>query len=481
MSVAATPSQNSLSTSRGLRVLAGVLFLFACCRLVLPGDTYFVNDEPLLLLRALDDNAAGKMTSFGLRGSRGVDYGPFAIWVYRLGLSLTHNLLAILTVKIALIASITGLCIYHLAKLCPQLFAPFGVVALLSPYLWFYGRDLWDNSFVIPLSAGAVVSYLIFCKSKKVVFLFLAAIAATFSFLTHLMVIPLLASLAAHFVIFHFHWLKKNFVAAAAIAITCLAISYPYLTHLLKQHPGNSIATGDLGHLLTPLMGPRFFTDLGLEYILDSHWVRPFSGIALYLWWAVLGVTAIAYPIAWWGIVFAALELWISRNERSLLFHMCFLSIVGLAVQMLLSVSYRLIPAPYIHNSLWVFYFFFLWLGATRLSKFHFGKKALGVYVTSLALGLVALIADVHTRGGNREQHFGPTLANQLAIAHQISLYENTPVTSDARYAKEFPWAVEALKRLSNENPGKKAQSLRIVYETPANSTLGKVKLEVEN
>ncbi|MBI5508688.1 MAG: hypothetical protein HY903_08035 [Deltaproteobacteria bacterium] len=61
-------------------------------RCVWPGDTQWINDEPLLLAKAAAMNATGTLATEGLRGTVGVTYGPGAVWIYAGLLRLTCDL-----------------------------------------------------------------------------------------------------------------------------------------------------------------------------------------------------------------------------------------------------------------------------------------------------------------------------------------------------------------------------------------------------
>ena len=78
------------------------LFIFP---LLYPGQTSFVNDEAMLLDRALKHNAEHTFADSGLTGTLGRKYGPLPVWVYQGILLITHDPIAIVTIRIALVTA----------------------------------------------------------------------------------------------------------------------------------------------------------------------------------------------------------------------------------------------------------------------------------------------------------------------------------------------------------------------------------------
>ncbi len=83
---------NRLKSNQWLWLILGLTF-FSLARLIWVGDIPYGNDDSQLFLRALSDSQNQTFTSHGLMGSRGMNYGPFAIWTYRAGLFFTHDLI----------------------------------------------------------------------------------------------------------------------------------------------------------------------------------------------------------------------------------------------------------------------------------------------------------------------------------------------------------------------------------------------------
>src|SRR5438552_2066736 len=83
----------------------------------------------------------------------GLAYGPFPIWLYTALVAITRDLPVLVLLRALLFVSSTALAIAWLARLCRSLRPMLGAAALLSPYLWIYSRQFWDNTLLIPLGS----------------------------------------------------------------------------------------------------------------------------------------------------------------------------------------------------------------------------------------------------------------------------------------------------------------------------------------
>lgn len=138
----------------------GLIFLFA--RLIYPGLAQFVSDEPQLAMMWDDIRAQGKVTFVGLSGSNlATPYGALASWLYGGVKLFSHHpgyfaflqsslsVFSILLVVFAVRKYSTGnIWLYFLSAIA------------LSPYIFFYNRHPWDNTFIIPFTGFLIVGYL---------------------------------------------------------------------------------------------------------------------------------------------------------------------------------------------------------------------------------------------------------------------------------------------------------------------------------
>lgn len=437
-----------------------VLCILAACRLVFVGDIPFGNDDAQLFERALADNDAFRITTYGLLGSRGLDYGPLAIWFYRTLLFFTHDILLIATVRIVLVASCTLYVLWTLMNLFQSFKRLCLLLVFLSPYLWFYGRDLWDNSLVIPLSGLAVSQYLLFVKEKKVTPLWVASISATCGVLTHLVFLPVALALLIHFLIFERQWLKDQKKITLGIFVSIAVLLLPYALHVAKSIPKMQSGGGNFNpaHFLMPLLAPRFFTALGMEHFIGKTWSQ---NPLVYIW----GVSIVAYPLCWYGIWLATKEVRSGRREQ-IVFHFAFLALISLFLQMCMSQVFRLIPIPNFHSPQWIFTFFFLWISLDRMITTTPSRILAGTYAVSLGAAIAHFTFLVHTNGGSRWEHYGPTLQNLISVVKESQTKE---VRFEVEYFGKYPYIWPSLQRLVGTSTSEPNGTVIVAYSEPAN------------
>lgn len=464
--------------------LGGLLILLGCVRLLWPGDAAFINDEPRLIAKAL---AGGGLEVSGLRGTRGVVYGPFPIWYYRFSLALTHDLIGVLVGRILMVTVITGISVFWLARLGSFLVPALGAITFASPYLWFYSRDLWDNSFCLPLSAVAFVSYLAFCREPRRWTLGLTFLAGTMLFMTHLMSTALLLPILVHLMIFHRGWLRAHWAFAATAAALSVALASPYIVQLAKTVEGGSSGPGGLKAFFFAFTGARFFSFVGFDYFVGQGWQpRPFGAefLSKPLGW-LAGMTAIVYPLAWYGLYEAVVTVhrkW-KRTNRDVEFHACLMAVLVVATQAMLALLLDLHGHPHYFNATWVVWLFFIWLAASRLWGRRWARVGFTGCFAGLAVLLVTLVVDLHGTGGNRVLHYGPTLANQIAVAKSLKRYHpESPLSMETLHARQFPHAMVLLMRLYGPEPSEAASDLprrrlAVRYSKPDDRLDGRVEV----
>lgn len=432
----------------------GVLVL---CRLIWVGDIPYGNDDSKLFLRAINDAQNHIFTAHGLLGSRGMNYGPFAIWTYRIGLFFTRDLLVFAAVRIFITSLLIAVSIALVAYCSPFLIPSLGVLGLLSPYVWLYGRDLWDNSYVIPISGVAIASYLYFCQNKSKAAIFISLMASVFGILTHLVYLPVALGLAAHFIFYQREWLKKNVLFSLfSLCVGGLTL-LPYLIHLLGDR--KSFSSGgvspNIGHLLMPFLGPRFYTALGIEHFTGNNWYQMFPNQPVLngIWIFIIGLSALAYLFAWYGMFLSAREVFTHlRNkttyaERTEKFDACFVAFIIFLIELGLSFYMRLIPVANFYSPFWMVFLFFLWFGLSAAWSKRFTKGVFVLISGSLVVALLGIVLRLHIYRGNRWNHYGPTLLNLLTLAREIEqVSPNAKVESDTFHLSQFPLMMESLR-----------------------------------
>jgi hypothetical protein len=206
----------------------------------------------------------------------------------------------------------------------------------------------------------------------------------------------------------------------------------------------------NVGHLLMPFLGARFYTSLGLEHFVGREWVSPFSFPLNLAWWGITGVTGLAYLLSWHGIYLAAREVkrGIGRTPplSDLRYHGSLVALLALGFQIAMSFVFHLIPIPNFHSPLWFVYLYFI---ALSLSSLSLPRWCIQAYVGLLALGCAAFLILVHVQGGSRWHHYGPTLGNFLEVAKTLNRYgEKVSYRNEVPMLDELPYILPALRKL---------------------------------
>lgn len=463
--------------------LAVALAVTAAFRLLWPKDTSFLLDQAILIDRALTDNATHTLTTFGLRGTRGLDYGPLAIWLYRVLLFIKTDLVTLVVVRTALVTSITAASLFWLARLCPFLVPEVAIVPLLSPYLYYFARDPWDNSLMIPMVVLAFTAYYAFHLQRKPWQLLIVALCLAGCFLTHLMSLALTATLGLHFLVYHRDWARRHLGTLAGIVVLTLAVMAPYLGHLAHHwQQAGPPPTGRMAAVGFSFCGAVQFTAIGFERYLGKQWfASPDSPPAVNAISAVVTfLTALAYVFSWYGLWVAVKRLRSRSPLRDARYHLCWLAAVGFAFHFLLNCAMHLFSYPHYYNGVWIIFLMLVWLGVTQLWQSRPGRAAFFAYSASLAISLAHVALQIHTNGGSRELSYGPTLGNWIELARELNEYPPTDrVIVDAFHPRVFPNILPTLQRLyqPTEKHPEATGPLVLRYANPADPRDGRIVL----
>jgi hypothetical protein len=436
----------------GLIVLASASF---------PGDAQLLDDEPNLLHRALYNNSTPSqilgislpftVASRGLLGTRGVDYGPLPTWIYQLFLLFTHNPVAMVAVRAILVNAATAIALYWLTKTI-NVSSWLAVAVMLSPWLWLYSRQLWDNSFCIPLCAISIAAYADFLAQNRAGTLALAAVSGLAGILVHLMAVALVIPLALHFFIFRRNQIWRFTWSLVAVTVIFAALGFPYFHYLLSQtHPTVSHAAPIWKGLIYPLFGAHLLSAAGIQDCLGPGWFYT-TGWLAYPLTIAYEISLLMYPLVWLGIILA-----IPRAFRptSTVNHLSLLCLAILLCQCVLDALARAYDYPHYYNATWIIFAFFALLAADFLWR-HFHQRALlsRVAFSAYALSLVFLIAvtaaTIHRNGGSRNLAYGITLADQRSACQTIAKYSpDVPPLILIEQWQKYPGDMKVLAELN--------------------------------
>jgi len=475
--------------NKTLRYSLTAVFFLVLLRFLWIGDASFINDEALILQLALKTAKAGKVFFLGLKGTKGLRYGPLPTWFYRSLLFISHDLIVISFLKITTVTSILVFSMIWLVRTLGLKNYYYLLPALTTPYLWQYSRNLWDNSLNISITALGFASYLAFTKHEKTWQLFVALACAVGAIMVHLMAVAFSVAIFIHFVLFKRRWIGRHLLSLGLYGCALLALSGHYFVYILGA---NSIGGGFLGSyksLLFSLYGAKFFTTFKFHYFLGRGWQ---SSHYLPEWmnqlvtWAA-GLTWLAYPICWFGLLWS-LNYVVSglrhRYHKGVHFHATFVAVGIFLLHTLLCFYKGIRSHPHYYNASWICYLFFLWMGISYFWKRGWFRYLFCAYTLVSAFMLLHIIFHIHLNEGNRELHYGPTLNNQLELARTINRYpDNTRIVSHAFHPRFFPHTIGVLRLLVGGQQGQdkkrsKPDALMIKYKQVRNSHGGLVLSE---
>jgi hypothetical protein len=440
-------------------VFALSLVFAASLTLWWPGDAPFINDEPRLFLLAHEANQHHHLAQCGLIGTVGLSYGPLPVWFYQIVSAVTSSPAGWVIIRSAfmLCMIISGLFLLSRALNLWTWFIP---VVLVSPYIWFYSRHLWDNSFLLPLSALAVGAYACFLKKKSPVFLFLTIVMTLSMPLVHLMALPLSITLAVHMVLCARKelWHLRIPLLGFLVVITIMHGPYisAFITFISSYHPHSAHQSTDqwLGWLF-PFSGGRFLSACGLEYFFGTNW---FGHHALFT--VLRNCTGVMYVIPLIGIYIAGKEVYRemlllsgtmrltgARHTTSARTHVALIALIVFILQIIMCGATRSWFHPHYYNGQWIITVFFAWIVVDRIAKGLYGKVLAAAYGIVCASLLIIIMNLVHVRGGSRGISYGPTISNQLAIAQAIGSENRTDIYCNVPNFNSFP-SIEALRIL---------------------------------
>jgi len=388
-----------------------------------PGDIPWNTDEAHLISNAMLANHNRTLATHGLLGSFGATYGPVPTWIYQFFLLWTHNLVAISLFKNLLSLLILFVALYLISSRLNLDKYPI-LLVFLSPYLYIYNRQLWDNCFLIPFSALLLLFYTLFSLYRSRLYFLIIMLLSVVLIHIHLMSGFLLAPLLAVILLFERHWLKVNWGWATIGLLLSFTISLPYLlTAATQLHPQQLHRASFVSSLVNGVAGAKFFSFIGLgERFLPEIYSNAFI--------LPLPITIGLVTVSACGLIFflAGLVLSIRRiiklnrnlSDYSTIDKLALLCLLCIAASTLFMVVTRSGHHPHYYNATWFSYYFFLWQGAARALSRKKTAVVYGVYFASMAILLACAVSFIHINGGNRHIYYGATLQNQIDVARRI-------------------------------------------------------------
>ena len=464
-------------------IAAAVIIAAAVMHSLHPGDARWIHDETALIGLAEEYNAEGRMAPYGLEGTRGARYGPLPLWIYQACLAAgLDDLPTLVAVRAVAMTVTTGGALLVIGRAAGIMAWPL-MLAVVSPWFWIYSRTLWDNTLLIPLAGWAVAGYSM-CLGGCAWGVVVAAACSGAMILTHLMCLPLVAALILHAAIARprelltVSWPLAGVVGA--IAVTGLSY-WPVLAADLSARESRPMVLGEaLWFLLNAgdwFHGPAFGSVVGAD------WLREFSVVGRVL----LNAMGIASACAVASLVYAVAVVWHASRTGgpwSIRHHLCGFALGTLALALPFHAVLGAVKVVHYYNSLWIVYAMAIGLGADALLKFRGLWPVLALVLLTAAASTLTIALRIHATGGTRTLAYGPTLANQQAVARSIAgLPAGSSVETDipniAGTAVRMMVLVRRQRTVVTPQPGPAVKGL-ISYATDQPCD-GRIRLECES
>lgn len=444
-----------------------------------PGDAPWINDEPVLISNALAANHNGKLAGHGLQGSFGATYGPVPTWIYQVLLGFTHDLVLISLLKNSLSFIILFVCLFLISKKLGIIRQPI-LLIFVSPYICFYGRILWDNCFLIPVSALLILFFILFSFKRSICYFFILVFLSIILIHIHLMAVLLICPFAAMMLVFEWRWFKNHpfsvLAGIVAFSLSCLPYIMTAASHI---HQEGQFKASVAASIFNSLAGAKFFSFIGfadyfLPEIYSPEFMLPFP--VTFILCIVSGFSYVFFLVGIIGTVNTVKRLFKRGAKLSKYSALDKLSIscgVCIAVNLIFFAVTRHMHHPHYFNAVWLPYFFFLWQGTGIILSHEKAAYSYRIYFAGMAAMFICTLFFIHTNGGNRMPYYGATLANQIKVAKRIAGFSpGSRLIINVRNYLLFPHGLNTLLKLYtpiNLEMGKSRSEglLEIIYRDP--------------
>lgn len=406
-------------------------------------DIAFISDEPVFLGLASAANQSGRLADQGLTGSFGVVYSPVAVWFYQLLLAVTHDIVVLATLKIAISSAVLAFAMWRVLALTRLSPWPLLLIAF-SPFVAYYQRMLWDNVLLIPVSAALIAATASFLAAPAVSTLWLVGALCALAFHVHILAVVPIAACTATILVFRGAWLRRHLAAAAGGVFVALVAVSPYLYGIAVGQEAATRTQASLGHAGTGVWhGFLYWSHQGFEPFMQSFYRS--SALLRVVQRGTGGLVAAAG-----GAALLAFVVWAVRNRKTLAAwpidrQMALLATVMLLGQAALFVGLRLEPYWHYSNSGWFGSFYLIWWGFDRVKGRWWAKSLLVAQTVTLAAMTAALAVHIHQHHGDRSLQYGATLGNQIEVANQIVLRKISGVTIEVDNYAKYPQGLQLL------------------------------------
>lgn len=426
------------------RMTAFLVAAGVCLTLLLPGDVLWINDEPALILLAMEANRAGVPASAGLPGTVGICYGPLAVWFYQLLLFCTAHPILLVTVKSTLVMLVSLAAIQRLGKELRFDWRLFGALFLLNPFLWHANRILWDNVLLLPLVCWLFALLPAYWRrgSPRT----LAGIVALLGgmFWLHPMSAPLIGAFGIT-LLFRPDLLRRDRWKLAVAGLALLLVVGAILLHAEFGRQGIPRGEGagidPLWNLLLFLSGSGY-----LRYYLPEY-LPSGSGLDVLFRIVTPPAAVAAGALMLLGCRFA----WM--RPRTGLIHMAGLfAMAALVLHFGMVFLLRMPPFQHYNTAAAVPGLLLVFFGFSAMKRFRRPAVLTAGLVLLLFTGSALLM--IHRHGGSRSTRYGATLGSQWEAVQEVAAAARDGgviLETDVPNYRLFPHALRALLLLEQQ------------------------------
>lgn len=479
-----TAEQQIVVQSRKLglfHVLSLFLILFAA---FLPGNAPWINDEPKLLSRALTANLEHTLPTTGLKGSLHIHYGPVPTWFYQGVLLITDDPITMTVMKSLLTTCIVFFSLYLISMIIGYSKWPL-LLTLVSPYLYFYSRLLWDNCMLIPLSAILFASFAVLSKRKSVLAFYLSLLCVGLLLEIHLMSLFILGPFFLTLLVYERSFLLERWKHVLSGTLLLGLFIWPYVSLIVPKGYSKRVFTGDfLASVKNALSGAEFFSFLGfLDYFVPEFLAEgaPFSQFGFPI---LISLTGIAYLFFTLGLLgtfrkqtLNSLLPKYAETESKLLFF----SLVAIGTTLAAYLYSGIKHHPQYMNAVWFPFFFLMWRFLSKNFDRLSVRVLFGAQFVLISVLLFSFVGYIDRYQGSRGIHHGATLNNQLKLIEEASRYAaESPIVFKNYQYRRFPQGFNVLRQLTatEQFAGDKPLAvLTIDYADPKNPLSGEIVL----
>lgn len=413
-------------------------------RVIFIENSSFIRDEPLFLMKAIESNQIGEWFTLGLKGKMGIHYGPIAMLYFKFLIFLSKDIFTLHLLNTFFVTFMTIVGSYFLFVRSLKLSKWLIPIVLLSPYFWFYSRNLWDNSINIPLGIMCLGFFTTFLKEKKPIYALFFTVLLNCMVQVHLMSLAFVAPILLSYLFFYRHWIIEKIKYSLGILVVNALVAFPYLKYLLSVDGLQaSQGVGGSRAIFFPFFSGRVFSLFDYSYFLGKGWHKNLFTGSEFLIGPFMVVSWIAFPLVYFGLYQIFKKRNLDESNKILLI----VSISTFVLHLILCFMSNLYTHPHYYNGVIALTVMLFGIGLNKLLESNI--KVVSIYALSLFIGIVSIHSYVDIHGGSRKLHYGHTLKDLNTAAQKITqLKQDGVVERKTFHTEKFPEGIDTIVKL---------------------------------